>query len=160
MADAPADFMEAQLAAIVAFRIDVTRIDAKSKLSQNRAAEDFDAVRQELGAQKRSRPPHEQDRSRGSEIVIDDAVAVERQEDQIDPFQLTLGMKPGAIGPDQAEWKADKHRQRVPVSNDGDGAENAEPKGNPFQLVFVFCKLNQCHEVSFSGFHLAADYAR
>jgi len=54
MADAPADFMEAQLAAIVAFRIDVTRIDAKSKLSQNRAAEDFDAVRQELCARGKS----------------------------------------------------------------------------------------------------------
>ena len=50
MADAPAGFMAEQLAAIVGFRIDITRIDAKSKLSQNRAPEDFDAVRQELGA--------------------------------------------------------------------------------------------------------------
>ena len=49
MADAPAGFMAEQLAAIVGFRIDITRIDAKSKLSQNRAPEDFDAVRQELG---------------------------------------------------------------------------------------------------------------
>ena len=50
MADAPAGFMAEQLAAIVGFRIDITRIDAKSKLSQNRAPEDFDSVRQELGA--------------------------------------------------------------------------------------------------------------
>ena len=50
MADAPAGFMAEQLAAIVGFRIDIARIDAKSKLSQNRAPEDFDAVRQELGA--------------------------------------------------------------------------------------------------------------
>jgi len=48
MADAPADFMEAQLEAIVGFRIGIGRIEAKSKLSQNRAPEDFDAVRRTL----------------------------------------------------------------------------------------------------------------
>ena len=54
MADAPAGFMTEQLAAIVAFRIDIARIEAKSKLSQNRAPEDFDGVRRELGARGKS----------------------------------------------------------------------------------------------------------
>jgi transcriptional regulator len=40
MADAPADYMEAMLAAIVAFRIAVVQVIAKSKLSQNREARD------------------------------------------------------------------------------------------------------------------------
>lgn len=40
MADAPADYMATMLAAIVAFRIEVSRVLAKSKLSQNRSAED------------------------------------------------------------------------------------------------------------------------
>lgn len=41
MADAPADYMEMMLANIVAFRIEVTRTLAKSKLSQNRDARDY-----------------------------------------------------------------------------------------------------------------------
>jgi len=41
MADAPADYMDQMLAAIVAFRIDVTRTLAKSKLSQNRDTRDL-----------------------------------------------------------------------------------------------------------------------
>lgn len=41
MADAPTDYMEQMLNAIVAFRIDVTRSLAKSKLSQNREDGDF-----------------------------------------------------------------------------------------------------------------------
>lgn len=44
MADAPADYMEQMLAAIVAFRIDIDRILAKSKLSQNREARDHAAI--------------------------------------------------------------------------------------------------------------------
>lgn len=40
MADAPADYMEQMLDAIVAFRITVRRVLAKSKLSQNREARD------------------------------------------------------------------------------------------------------------------------
>lgn len=44
MADAPADYMTQMLANIVAFRIAVTRVIAKSKLSQNREPEDFDGV--------------------------------------------------------------------------------------------------------------------
>lgn len=40
MADAPADYMTGMLAAIVGFRIDVTRVVAKSKLSQNREPAD------------------------------------------------------------------------------------------------------------------------
>lgn len=41
MADAPPDYMTQMLAAIVAFRIDVTRVLAKSKLSQNREERDY-----------------------------------------------------------------------------------------------------------------------
>lgn len=41
MADAPTDYMEGMLAAIVAFRIGVTRVLAKSKLSQNRETRDY-----------------------------------------------------------------------------------------------------------------------
>ena len=40
MADAPADFMAGMLAAIVAFRIEPTRVLAKAKLGQNREARD------------------------------------------------------------------------------------------------------------------------
>ena len=45
MADAPAGFMDDQLASIVGFEIAIDRIAGKSKLSQNRAAEDFSGVR-------------------------------------------------------------------------------------------------------------------
>lgn len=41
MADAPPDFMTGMLAAIVAFRIDIRSVLAKSKLSQNRAEGDL-----------------------------------------------------------------------------------------------------------------------
>ena len=41
MADAPADYMEQMLGSIVAFRIDVRRTLAKSKLSQNREERDY-----------------------------------------------------------------------------------------------------------------------
>jgi transcriptional regulator len=44
MADAPRDYMEGMLAAIVAFRIDITGIIAKAKLSQNREAADHAGV--------------------------------------------------------------------------------------------------------------------
>ena len=44
MGDAPADFMADRLANIVAFRLAVTRVIAKSKLSQNRDPADRDAV--------------------------------------------------------------------------------------------------------------------
>lgn len=40
MADAPADYMKTMLSNIVAFHIDITRVIAKSKLSQNREAVD------------------------------------------------------------------------------------------------------------------------
>ena len=41
MADAPADYMQMMLGSIVAFRIAVTRVLAKSKLSQNRDDRDY-----------------------------------------------------------------------------------------------------------------------
>jgi transcriptional regulator len=46
MADAPAEFIEANLANIVAFSIEIERIVGKSKLSQNREPVDHEAVRQ------------------------------------------------------------------------------------------------------------------
>ncbi|MFD1193764.1 FMN-binding negative transcriptional regulator [Seohaeicola saemankumensis] len=50
MADAPRDFMDGMLAAIVAFRIDIAGIAAKSKLSQNREAVDHAGVVQSFEA--------------------------------------------------------------------------------------------------------------
>lgn len=50
MADAPRDYMDAMLAAIVAFRIEITGIIAKSKLSQNRSAEDHAGVVESVAA--------------------------------------------------------------------------------------------------------------
>ena len=44
MSDAPTDYMAELLANIVAFEIKVTAVKAKSKLSQNRAREDVEAV--------------------------------------------------------------------------------------------------------------------
>ena len=44
MADAPADFLADMLGRIVAFRLSVDRIEAKSKLNQNRAAADVASV--------------------------------------------------------------------------------------------------------------------
>lgn len=44
MSDAPADFMLGKLNDIVAFEITIERIEAKSKLNQNRAKIDFDSV--------------------------------------------------------------------------------------------------------------------
>ncbi|WP_071795799.1 FMN-binding negative transcriptional regulator [Natronohydrobacter thiooxidans] len=44
MGDAPADYMATMLENIVAFRITPTRIEAKSKLSQNREARDYDGA--------------------------------------------------------------------------------------------------------------------
>jgi len=40
MSDAPRDYMEGMVANIVALRIEITRVQAKSKLSQNKEAED------------------------------------------------------------------------------------------------------------------------
>lgn len=40
VSDAPADFIKAQLRGIVGFRMPITRIDAKRKMSQNRKLED------------------------------------------------------------------------------------------------------------------------
>ena len=48
--DAPADYVERQLRAIVGITIDVESIEGKAKLSQNRPDVDHDAVRDHLGA--------------------------------------------------------------------------------------------------------------
>ena len=45
LSDAPRDYMEAMLDNIVAFTFEVGTIVAKSKLSQNRAPEDFESVK-------------------------------------------------------------------------------------------------------------------
>jgi transcriptional regulator len=50
MADAPADYMDQMLGAIVAFRIQPTRILAKAKLSQNRDARDLNGAIADLHA--------------------------------------------------------------------------------------------------------------
>jgi transcriptional regulator len=48
MDDAPADFIERMLRAIVGVELEVTRVEAKRKLSQNRSAEDVAGVRAAL----------------------------------------------------------------------------------------------------------------
>ena len=48
MADAPKDYMDGMLDNIVGFTIDIDRVDAKSKLSQNRERIDHDAVADEM----------------------------------------------------------------------------------------------------------------
>jgi transcriptional regulator len=50
MADAPPDYMAQMLGAIVAFRIQPTRVLAKAKLSQNRDARDRDGAIEDLRA--------------------------------------------------------------------------------------------------------------
>ncbi|MBP6738001.1 MAG: FMN-binding negative transcriptional regulator, partial [Rhodobacteraceae bacterium] len=50
MADAPRDYMEGMLAAIVGFELQIVRIIAKTKLSQNRSDADFGAVRDQFDA--------------------------------------------------------------------------------------------------------------
>ena len=53
--DAPADFIERMLRAIVGVELEVTRVEAKRKLSQNRSAEDVAGVRAALaGRDERS----------------------------------------------------------------------------------------------------------
>ena len=48
MADAPPDYMDEMLENIIAFRIEITSVIAKSKLSQNRTAGDFKAVAEQM----------------------------------------------------------------------------------------------------------------
>ncbi len=55
MGDAPADYMAEMLENIVAFRITPTRIDAKSKLGQNRDARDYDGAIKGLRASGQTR---------------------------------------------------------------------------------------------------------
>lgn len=51
MGDAPADFLADLLGRIVAFRLDIDRIEAKSKLNQNRSAADVSGVADALATQ-------------------------------------------------------------------------------------------------------------
>ena len=44
MSDAPADYLAEQLAHIVGIEVEVTRIEGKRKLSQNRDKRDFDST--------------------------------------------------------------------------------------------------------------------
>jgi transcriptional regulator len=48
VADAPADYIDGLLRAIVGFEISLTRLEGKWKLSQNRSAADIEGVRSEL----------------------------------------------------------------------------------------------------------------
>jgi transcriptional regulator len=50
MADAPSDYIAAMVDMIVGFKIDIERVSAKTKLSQNRELEDFSNVASELEA--------------------------------------------------------------------------------------------------------------
>jgi transcriptional regulator len=56
VSDAPSDYIERQMGAIVGVEIEITRLEGKWKMSQNRAAEDIDGVIAGLGA---SGDPHE-----------------------------------------------------------------------------------------------------
>ena len=51
MADAPSDYLNDLLENIIAFRIEITKILGKSKVSQNREAIDFDNVASVLAEQ-------------------------------------------------------------------------------------------------------------
>jgi transcriptional regulator len=48
--DAPSDYIEMQLRAIVGVEIEIARLEGKWKMSQNRSAEDVDGVIEGLGA--------------------------------------------------------------------------------------------------------------
>ena len=50
VADAPADYIDGMLKAIVGFAIPIDRLEGKRKLSQNRSAEDIAGVREGLAA--------------------------------------------------------------------------------------------------------------
>ena len=58
IADAPADYIEKQLGAIVGVEIEIIRLDGKWKMSQNRPAEDIDGVIEGLGASDDARQRH------------------------------------------------------------------------------------------------------
>ena len=57
VADAPADYIDGMLKAIVGFAIPIDRLEGKRKLSQNRTAADIAGVREGLAA---STDPHDQ----------------------------------------------------------------------------------------------------
>lgn len=50
MADAPAEYIESMLSQFVPFEISIEQIEAKSKLSQNREAVDYDSVQQKMSS--------------------------------------------------------------------------------------------------------------
>ncbi|MFJ3154395.1 FMN-binding negative transcriptional regulator [Pseudomonas protegens] len=50
VADAPADYLDSMLRAIVGFALPIQRLEGKRKLSQNRSAEDIAGVREGLAA--------------------------------------------------------------------------------------------------------------
>lgn len=61
VADAPAEFVRAQLKGIVGLRLQITRIDAKRKASQNRSAEDRAGVKAGLSQSDRADERHAAD---------------------------------------------------------------------------------------------------
>jgi len=58
VADAPADYIDGMLKAIVGFALPIQRLEGKRKLSQNRNAEDIAGVRDGLAASADSRDQH------------------------------------------------------------------------------------------------------
>ena len=59
VADAPADYLDAMLRAIVGIEIEVTRLEGKFKLSQNRSAQDRAGIVSGLETDATQRPPAE-----------------------------------------------------------------------------------------------------
>lgn len=55
VADAPADYIDKMLGAIVGFALPIERLEGKRKLSQNRSAEDINGVREGLSASSDAR---------------------------------------------------------------------------------------------------------
>lgn len=55
VADAPADYIDKMLGAIVGFALPIERLEGKRKLSQNRSAEDINGVREGLAASSDAR---------------------------------------------------------------------------------------------------------
>lgn len=53
VSDAPAEYVAQELRAIVGFELQITRIEARWKMSQNRSSEDIDGVVEGLGASER-----------------------------------------------------------------------------------------------------------
>ena len=84
---------------------------------------------------------------RGSGKIIPDADRINGQKHNINPFQLSFGMQPGAIHPDHTKRLADEHGLRVTVTSNRHFAEQDQRMGQPLQLCLKPGKFQQpvCH---------------